>query len=46
MPKAANFRLKPGFGIHSDQDEYVQIDAVPRRLYLVARMIMDLSQGL
>ena len=36
----------PGFGIHSDQDEYVQIDAVPRRLYLVARMIMDLSQGL
>ena len=35
----------PGYGYHSDQAEYVQVDAVPRRLYLVARMIMDLSQG-
>ena len=36
----------PGFGYHSDQAEYVRVDTVPRRLYLVARMIMDLSQGL
>jgi len=35
----------PGFGYHSNQAEYVMIDAIPRRLYLAARMIMDLSQG-
>ncbi len=35
----------PGSGYHSDQSEYVLIDAVPRRLYLVARMVMDLSRG-
>ena len=34
----------PGFGYHSDQAEYVMIDAIPRRLYLAARMIMDLSK--
>jgi glutamate carboxypeptidase len=35
----------PGFGYHSDQAEYVDIGAIPRRLYLAARLIMDLSQG-
>ena len=34
----------PGFGYHSNQAEYVMIDAIPRRLYLAARMIMDLSK--
>ena len=35
----------PGFGYHSDQAEYVDIDAIPRRLYLAARMIMANSTG-
>ena len=35
----------PGFGYHSNQAEYVMIDAIPRRLYMAARMIMDLGQG-
>lgn len=35
----------PGFGYHSNQAEYVMIDAIPRRLYLATRMIMDLGQG-
>ena len=35
----------PGFGYHSNQSEYVMIDAIARRLYLAGRMIMDLSRG-
>ena len=35
----------PGFGYHSNQAEYVMIDAIPRRRYMAARMIMDLGQG-
>ncbi|MDP9898232.1 glutamate carboxypeptidase [Variovorax ginsengisoli] len=35
----------PGFGYHSDKAEYVMIDAIPRRLYLATRMIMDLGAG-
>ena len=35
----------PGFGYHSDQAEYVDIDAIPRRLYLAMRMIMSLSSA-
>jgi glutamate carboxypeptidase len=35
----------PGFGYHSNQAEYVMIDAIPRRLYLSSRLIMDLAQG-
>nr|WP_298926020.1 glutamate carboxypeptidase [uncultured Ramlibacter sp.] len=35
----------PGFGYHSNQAEYVMIDAIPRRLYLASRMVMDLGQG-
>lgn len=33
----------PGFGYHSDKAEYIDIDAIPRRLYMATRMIMDLS---
>jgi glutamate carboxypeptidase len=33
-----------GFGAHSNDAEYVQIDSIVPRLYLTARMIMDLSQ--
>jgi glutamate carboxypeptidase len=33
----------PGFGYHSNQAEYVDLDAIPRRLYLATRLIMDLS---
>ena len=35
----------PGFGYHSPQAEFVAIDAIPRRLYLAVRMMMDLAQG-
>ena len=35
----------PGFGYHSTQAEYVLIDAIPRRLYLASRLIMDAAQG-
>lgn len=35
----------PGFGYHSDKAEYVQIDAIPRRLYMSTRLIMDLGAG-
>ena len=35
----------PGFGYHSDQAEFVLIDAIPRRLYLATRMIMDVALG-
>lgn len=31
----------PGAGYHSDKAEYVLIDAIPRRIYLASRMIMD-----
>jgi len=35
----------PGFGYHSDKAEYVDIGAIPRRLYMAGRLIMDLGQG-
>ena len=35
----------PGFGYHTDKAEYVMIDAIPRRLYMAARLIMELGQG-
>jgi len=35
----------PGFGYHSNQAEYVMIDAIPRRLYLASRMVMELGAG-
>jgi glutamate carboxypeptidase len=33
------------FGAHSNDAEYVKIDTIVPRLYLAARMIMDLSSG-
>jgi glutamate carboxypeptidase len=35
----------PGFGYHSDKAEYVMIDAIPRRLYMASKLIMDLGQA-
>ncbi len=35
----------PGFGYHSDKAEYVLLDAIPRRLYMTTRMVMDLGSG-
>jgi len=54
---AALAGLKPkggvleGFGLrnyggHSDNDEFILIDSIPSRLYLSARMVMDLGRGL
>jgi glutamate carboxypeptidase len=34
-----------GFGAHSNDAEYVDIDTIAPRLYLVARLVMDLSAG-
>jgi glutamate carboxypeptidase len=34
-----------GFGSHSNDAEYVLLDSIEPRLYLLARMIMDVSQG-
>jgi glutamate carboxypeptidase len=33
-----------GFGAHSNDAEYIQINSIVPRLYLAARMIMDVSQ--
>lgn len=35
----------PGFGAHSADSEWVDIDAIEPRLYLAARVIMDVSRG-
>jgi glutamate carboxypeptidase len=35
----------PGFGYHANVGEWVVVDAIPRRLYLSAQMIMDVAQG-
>ena len=43
-PVIERFGLR-GFGAHSNDAEYVDIDSIEPRLYLAARMIMDLSQG-
>jgi glutamate carboxypeptidase len=34
----------PGYGYHANVGEWVLIDAIPRRLYLSAQMIMDVLQ--
>ncbi len=34
-----------GFGAHSNDAEYVEIDSIEPRLYLLARMIVDVAQG-
>ena len=43
-PVIERFGLR-GFGAHSNDAEYVDIDSIEPRLYLAARMIMDLSKG-
>ncbi|MDI9334545.1 MAG: glutamate carboxypeptidase [Cytophagales bacterium] len=35
----------PGFGYHSNVEEYADIGAIPRRLYLSSRLIMEIAQG-
>ena len=34
-----------GFGAHSDAREYVELDSIVPRLYLLARLIMDVALG-
>ena len=34
-----------GFGSHSNNAEYIEIDSIEQRLYLAARLIMDFAQG-
>jgi len=34
-----------GFGAHSNDAEYILIDSITPRLYLLTRMIMDVAQG-
>jgi glutamate carboxypeptidase len=43
-PVIERFGLR-GFGAHSNDAEYIETDSIEPRLYLAARMIMDVSQG-
>jgi glutamate carboxypeptidase len=43
-PVIESFGLQ-GYGSHSADAEYLLIDSIEPRLYLLARMIMDVSQG-
>jgi glutamate carboxypeptidase len=43
-PVIERFGLQ-GFGAHSNDAEYIYIDSIEPRLYLLTRMIMDFSQG-
>lgn len=43
-PVIEGFGLR-GFGAHSNQNEYVALDSITPRLYLLARMITDVSRG-
>jgi glutamate carboxypeptidase len=43
-PVIERFGLR-GFGAHSGEAEYVLIESIEPRLYLLARMIMDVAQG-
>jgi glutamate carboxypeptidase len=43
-PVVEGFGLQ-GFGSHSTDAEYISISSIEPRLYLAARMIMDISQG-
>src|SRR3989454_6594381 len=43
-PVLERFGLQ-GFGAHSNDAEYVDVDSIEPRLYLLARMIMDVSLG-
>jgi glutamate carboxypeptidase len=43
-PVIERFGLR-GFGSHSNNAEYVDVDSIEPRLYLLTRMIMDVSKG-
>src|SRR5258708_5227545 len=43
-PVLERFGLQ-GFGAHSNDAEYIDVDSIEPRLYLLARMVMDVSQG-
>ena len=43
-PVLERFGLQ-GFGAHSNDAEYIVVDSIEPRLYLLARLIMDVSQG-
>jgi glutamate carboxypeptidase len=43
-PVIERFGLR-GFGSHSNNAEYVDIDSIEPRLYLLTRMIMDVAKG-
>ncbi len=43
-PVIERFGLR-GFGAHSSNAEYIEIDSIEPRLYLMTRMIMDVAQG-
>ncbi len=43
-PVVEGFGLR-GFGSHSTNAEYILIESIEPRLYLAARMIMDIAQG-
>jgi glutamate carboxypeptidase len=43
-PVIERFGLR-GFGAHSSNAEYVDVDSIEPRLYLLTRMIMDVSKG-
>ncbi len=43
-PVIERFGLQ-GFGAHSNDTEYVYIDFIEPRLYLLSRMLMDVSQS-
>ncbi|MDR6537547.1 M20/M25/M40 family metallo-hydrolase [Variovorax soli] len=43
-PVVERFGLQ-GFGAHSADAEYVLVDSIEPRLYLAARMVMDISHG-
>src|SRR5215472_14928807 len=34
-----------GFGAHSNDAEYIDIDSIEPRLYLLTRMVMDVARG-
>ena len=43
-PVLERFGLQ-GFGAHSNDAEYVAVDSIEPRFYLLTRLIMDMSQG-
>lgn len=43
-PVVEGFGLR-GFGAHSTNAEYILIESIEPRLYLTARMVMDIAQG-